>query len=284
MAIYQEFYGLKEAPFNVTSDPNFLFFSSHHREAFSHFLYSINERKGFFQLTGEIGSGKTTLCRAVLDRLDEKTKTAFILNPNLSVLQLLKAIVADFGIVTKVRSRMELIEGLNRFLIDQLTQGCNVVLIIDEAQNLSSAVLEQVRLLANLETHKEKLLQIALVGQPELREKLEDPSLCQLRQRIGVRYHIYPLEKEEIGPYIDHRLHVAGSNGRILFSPKAIDLIYHYSKGIPRLINMVCDKCLLAGYVYETFEITPSMTKRCLQELESPSKAPSSNESHSFGT
>lgn len=273
MAIYQEFYRLKEAPFNVTSDPNFLFFSRHHKEAFSHFQYGIKERKGFLQITGEIGSGKTTLCRALLDALDQKTKSAFILNPNLSALQLLKAILADFGIVSKSRIRADLMETLNQFMIQQLTEGCNIVVIIDEAQNLSPAVLEQIRMLSNLETHKEKLVQIALVGQPELRKKLEDPSLRQLRQRIGVRYHILPLEEDEVGSYIQHRLTVAGSNGRIHFVPKTVELIYRYSKGIPRLINMACDKCLLAGYVYEVYTITPDMAKRCLRELEDPSLA-----------
>lgn len=271
MTIYQEFYGLKEAPFSVTSDPNFLFFSRHHKEAFSHFLYGVKERKGFLQITGEIGTGKTTLCRALLDTLDPKTKSAFILNPNLSALQLLKAIVSDFGIVTKVRTRMDLIETLNQFLMQQLLEGNNVVLIIDEAQNLSPQVLEQVRMLSNLETHKEKLIQIALVGQPELRKKLEDPTLRQLRQRIGIRYHILPLEKDEVDRYIGHRLHVAGSDGRIRFGSRTVEYIYRYSKGIPRLINMVCDKCLLAGYVYETDDMTPEIAKRCIQELENPS-------------
>ncbi len=270
MAIYQEFYGLREAPFNVTSDPGFLFFSRHHQEAYSHIQYGIKERKGFLQLTGEIGSGKTTLCRALLDTLDEKTKTAFILNPNLTALQLLKAIVTDFGIVTRARTRMELIETLNQFLIEQLEKGYNVLVIIDEAQNLSAAVLEQIRMLSNLETPKDKLIQIALVGQPELRQKLEDPSLSQLRQRIGVRYHILPLDQDEVGPYIEHRLHIAGSNGQIRFKPKSVELIGRYAKGIPRLINMVCDKSLLAGYVYETFEMTPQIVQRCIQELELP--------------
>ena len=271
MAIYQEFYGLKEAPFSVTSDPNFLFFSRHHKEAFSHFLYGVKERKGFLQITGEIGTGKTTLCRALLDALDRKTKSAFILNPNLSARELLKAIIADFGMTSKARTRMELIDLLNQFLIQQLSEQNNVVLIIDEAQNLSPQVLEQVRMLSNLETHKEKLIQIALVGQPELRQKLEDPTLRQLRQRIGIRYHILPLEKDEVDQYIRHRLHVEGSNGRIQFTPKTVERIYQYSKGIPRLINMVCDKCLLAGYVYEMNEMTPEIVKRCIQELENPS-------------
>lgn len=272
MAIYQNFYGLKEAPFNVTSDPNFLYLSRHHQEAYSHLAYGIQERKGFLQITGEIGTGKTTLCRAFLNRLDQKTKTAFILNPNLSQVQLLQAIVDDLGLPCKRRTRMDLMATLNRFLIEQSKQGGNVVLIVDEAQNLSPQALEQIRLLSNLETEKEKLFQIVLVGQPELREKLEAQSLRQLRQRIGVRYHISPLELEDVGGYINYRLNVAGSEGKILFPRKSIDLIYHYSKGVPRLINTLCDKALLAGYVYETFQIHPEIVKRCIHELENPNR------------
>ena len=270
MAMYQDFYGLKEAPFNVTSDPNFLYLSRHHQEAYSHLAYGIQERKGFLQITGEIGTGKTTLCRALLNRLDQKVKTAFILNPNLSPVQLLQAIVGDFGLSSKHRTRMDLIKSLNQFLMEQANQGGNVVLIIDEAQNSSPEALEQIRLLSNLETEKEKLFQIVLVGQPELRNKLEDPSLRQLKQRIGVRYHISPLEVDDVTGYIHHRLNVAGSDGKILFPRRSIDLIYRYSKGVPRLINTVCDKALLAGYVYETFQIGPEIVKRCIQELEKP--------------
>ena len=268
MAIYKDFYGLKEAPFNVTSDPNFLYLSHHHQEAYSHLSYGLQERKGFLQITGEIGTGKTTLCRAFLNRLDHNVKTAFILNPNLSPVQLLQAIVNDLGLPAKRRTRIDLMTTLNHFLLEQANQGGNVVLIIDEAQNLSLEALEQVRLLSNLETEKEKLFQIVLVGQPELREKLEHRSLRQLKQRIGVRYHISPLSEDEVGGYIHYRLSVAGSEGKILFPRKSLDLIYRYSKGIPRLINQLCDKSLLAGYVYETFEIGPELVKRCMRELE----------------
>ena len=270
MALYQTFYGLKEPPFNVTSDPSFLYLSHRHQEAYSHLAYGIQERKGFLLLTGEIGAGKTTLCRAFLNRLDGKFKTAFILNPNLSQVQLLRAVVEDLGIPCKKKTRADLMNALNAFLIAQAHEGNNVVLIIDEAQNLSPEALEQVRLLSNLETEKEKLFQIVLVGQPELRQKLEEESLKQLRQRIGVRYHIAPLGQEDVGGYIEHRLAVAGSAGRILFPKRSLDLIYRYSKGVPRLINTLCDKALLAGYVYETFEIRPEIIKRCIQELENP--------------
>lgn len=270
--MYQEFYGLKEAPFNVTSDPNFLYLSRHHQEAYSHLAYGIQERKGFLQMTGEIGTGKTTLCRAFLNRLDQKVKTAFILNPNLSQVQLLQAIVDDLGLPSKRRTRVDLMTTLNQFLIEQSNQGGNVVLIIDEAQNLSPQALEQIRLLSNLETEKEKLFQIVLVGQPQLREKLEHENLRQLKQRIGVRYHISPLGLDDVTGYVHHRLNVAGSDGKILFPRKSIDLIYRYSKGVPRLINTICDKALLAGYVYETFQIGPEIVKRCIQELENPNR------------
>ena len=268
MAIYQGFYGLKEAPFNVTSDPNFLYLSRHHQEAYSHLAYGIQERKVFLQLTGDIGTGKTTLCRAFLNRLDHQVKTAFILNPNLSPVQLLQAIVDDLGLPSKRRTRMDLMKTLNQFLIEQSHQGGNVVLIIDEAQNLSPETLEQIRLLSNFETEKEKLFQIVLVGQPELRQKLEDHNLRQLKQRIGVRYHIQPLSEEEVGGYIHYRLSIAGSEGKVLFPRRSLHLIYRYSRGVPRLINQLCDKTLLAGYVYETFEIGPELVKRCIQELE----------------
>lgn len=266
--MYEKFYGLKERPFNVTADPNFLFFSKKHREAFDHLIYGIKERKGFLEITGEIGTGKTTLCRALISRLDEKTKTAFILNSNLPEVQLLLAIVTDLGLTVKPRTKINLLSELNRFLIDQLKGGSNVVLIIDEAQNLKAAQLEQIRLLSNLETDKEKLIQIVLVGQPELREKLDSPELEQLRQRISVKYHILPLDKTEVGDYICHRLHVAGSDEIVTFEPDAFGEIYEYSGGVPRLINLVCDRSLLLGFTMETKNITLDMIKRSVEEIE----------------
>jgi general secretion pathway protein A len=266
--VYREFFGLKEKPFNITSDPNFLFLSRVHKEAFAHLLYGIKERKGFLEITGEVGAGKTTLCRALLGRLDRKTKSAFIFNSTLPELELLEAILEDFGVVVTGRTKVSLLRQLNNFLIEELSGGNNVLLIIDEAQNLKVPMLEEIRMLSNLETEKEKLFQIILVGQPELKAKLNSPELKQLRQRISVRFHITPLEKDEIGDYIYHRLSVAGSGGGIHFSPDAVDRIYRFSGGIPRIINTVCDKALLAAYVAETRRITGDLVERSIREIE----------------
>lgn len=266
--MYERFFGLKEKPFNVTADPAFLFFSHRHKEAFSHLIYGIKERKGFLEITGDIGTGKTTLCKALLNSLDKNIKTALVLNPDLTKTQLLKMILQDLGIAVERNSGISLLTKLNEFLIQQLAQGNNVVLIIDEAQNLKASLLEQIRLLSNLETEKEKLLQIVLVGQPELREKLKLPALRQLRQRISVRYHILPLKKDEIETYIRHRLSVAGSATAVNFSNGAIEEIYRYSQGIPRMINILCDKALLCAFVRETKKINSEMIRQCISELE----------------
>jgi general secretion pathway protein A len=266
--MYRKFYKIQEKPFNVTSDPNFLYLSRKHREALSHLLYGIEERKGFLEVTGEIGTGKTTLCRALLNKLDGNTKTALILNPDLSQLQLLQAIVEDFGLTVEKKSKMHIFKQLNKFLLEQLSCGNNVVLIIDEAQNLKGPILEQIRLLSNLETEKEKLFQIVLVGQPELHKKLDAPQLQQLKQRIAVRYHIMPLERNEVKEYIEHRLAVAGSVGDIVFKDEAIDRIYSYSGGVPRLINILCDKALLLGFVLESKIIDANIIEKSIREIE----------------
>jgi len=265
--MYCQFYGLKERPFNVTSDPAFFFLSEKHKEALSHLLYGSTQRKGIIAITGEIGTGKTTLCRYFLDQLGAHTKTAFILNPYFSEAQLLEAIVKDFGIPVKDKSRLSLVDQLNRFLLRESDSGNNVVLIIDEAQNLKPPQLEQVRLLSNLETDKAKLLQIVLAGQPELNQKLHLPALRQLRQRVMVKYHIMPLERHEAGEYIDYRLDVAGSGGRISFSDEAVSRIFAFSRGTPRLINTLCDRALLAGFVAETYSIGINIIERCVEEL-----------------
>ncbi|MBN2453091.1 MAG: AAA family ATPase [Candidatus Omnitrophica bacterium] len=266
--MYREFFGLKEKPFSTTSDPNFLFLSRVHKDAFAHLLYGIRERKGFLEITGEIGAGKTTLCRALLSQLDVTTKSSFIFNANLPDVQLLRAIVEDFGIEVKGHNKVSLLKQFNSFLIEELSHGNNVVLIIDEAQNLKLSTLEEIRLLSNLETDKDKLFQIILVGQPELKKKLASPSLKQLRQRISVRFHITPLEKEEVGAYIQHRLAVAGSTGQIIFEPEAVEKIYSYSGGVPRIINTICDKSMLIAYVAETRNITVSMVEQSIHETE----------------
>lgn len=266
--MYLEYYKLRENPFNVTSDPSFLFMSKRHKEAFNHLLYGIKERKGFIEITGEVGTGKTTLCRALLNQLDQHTKAAFIFNSDLSQLQLLQAIVEDLGIKVEKKNKIELFGRLNSFLIEQLKKGNNVVLILDEAQNLGARTLEQMRMLSNLETEKEKLFQIILVGQPELRDKLNSPSLRQLRQRIGIRYHISPLERDEVAGYINHRLYIAGSDGSVHFTEDAIDRIYEYSGGVPRLINIVCDKALLLGFVLEAYIINSDIIEKSINEVE----------------
>ncbi|MBI4353414.1 MAG: AAA family ATPase [Candidatus Omnitrophica bacterium] len=267
--MYESFFSLNQKPFSITSNPSFLFLSQKHKEALACLTYGIQERAGFIEITGEVGTGKTTLCRALLHQLDEKTKSAYIFNSYLSESQLLQTIVDDLGIPAQKKTKGALFSELNRFLIEQLTLDNNVVLIIDEAQNLSHRLLDQIRMLSNLETDNYKLLQIILVGQPELSEKLKSPSLRQLRQRIAVRYHIGPLTLEELPLYIDHRLRQAGSNGSgPVFSEDAFQEIYEYSQGLPRLINVVCDKALLAAFVLDQKHVDGKIVKRAVAEIE----------------
>lgn len=266
--MYLEYYGLTEPPFNITPNPRFLFYSAKHREAFNHLLYGIRERKGFVQLTGEVGAGKTTLCRALLDQLGENFSTALILNPALDADQLIRAVGMEFGLNVKGLDRLETIAEINHFLLEQMAQGRDSVLIIDEAQNLTNDLLEQVRLLSNLETDERKLLQIVLMGQPELRERLNQHSLRQLRQRITVRYHLRSLKYFEVGQYIQHRLHISGGKGPPYFSASALWRIHRYSQGVPRLINALSDKCLLAGFVHARTKIDYWMVGKAIRELE----------------
>ncbi|OGV58815.1 MAG: ATPase [Lentisphaerae bacterium RIFOXYA12_FULL_48_11] len=266
--MYLEFYNLREYPFNITPDPRFLYFARHHKEAYDHLMYGIQNRKGFIELTGEVGSGKTTLCRAVLANLGKDVETALILNPSLTESQLLRAMLNDFGLEVKGRDRLAYIEKLNDFLLERNKEGTNVALVIDEAQDLSPEVMEQVRLLSNLETDQQKLIQIVMCGQPELEKRLSRPDLRQLRQRITVRYHIPPLTQEDVMMYIRHRLWVAGSDGRIVFDSGAIREVYKFSKGGPRLINAVCDNCMLAGFVARTNVIDTRCVKKAIQQLE----------------
>src|SRR5918996_2325121 len=219
--MYNELYGFRESPFNITPDPRFLFFSDRHREAFNHILFGIRERKGFIHVTGEVGAGKTTVCRAVLEELGPNVRTALILNPCLTSTQLLRAILTEFGLEAR-NDKVACLQVLNHFLLEQLALGNDVVLFIDEAQDLDFELLEQVRLLSNLETDQRKLLQIVLLGQPELREKLDERRLRQLRQRITVRYHLAPLSRQEVEQYIQHRLQVVGANGRPSFNRWAL--------------------------------------------------------------
>jgi len=266
--MYERFYGFREAPFNITPDPRFLFFSERHREAYNHLLFGIRERKGFIQLTGEVGAGKTTLCRALLEELGPEYHTALILNPVMTSTQLLRTVIAELGIELGRVDRIKCLDTLNAFLLEQVEAGRDVVLLIDEAQDLSAELLEQVRLLSNLETDQHKLLQIVLIGQPELREMLDERRLRQLRQRITVRYHLEPLSRSETERYIHYRLQVAGGNSRPSFSRWAVAGIHRYSGGVPRLINAVCDKALLAGYVAGTDHLRWRHVRRAVRELE----------------
>ena len=266
--MYRQFFSLKEKPFNITSDPSFLYLSRVHKEAFAHLTYGIKERKGFLEITGEVGAGKTTLCRALLNHLDINTKSAFIFNSTLPETQLFQTILEDFGVCVEKKTKASILRQFNNFLLEEFSKNNNVVLIIDEAQNLKISVLEELRILSNLETEKEKLFQMILVGQPELKEKLNAPNLKQLRQRIGVRFHITSLPVDEVGAYIYHRLKVAGSKGDINFADDALDVICKYSGGIPRLINTVCDKALLSAYVAETRHIDAVIIEKCIREIE----------------
>jgi general secretion pathway protein A len=265
--VYYDFYGFNEPPFNITPDPRFLFLSEQHQDALNHLLFGIHERKGFVQLTGEVGCGKTTLCRALFERLDENCVTGLIFNPMLSESQLLKAILVDFGVETSDDDYRNY-EILNEFLLNLAHEGRDAILVIDEAQDLPPNLLEQLRLLSNLETDSRKLLQLVLMGQPELKEILDRPALRQLRQRITVRYHLDPLDIYDVERYIQHRMTVAGGNGLPYFTPKAVKRVYRYSNGIPRLVNALADKALLGGFVYRTERITPKIVKIAERELE----------------
>ena len=266
--MYLDYYGLTEPPFDITPNPRFLFYSAKHREAFNHLLYGIRERKGFVQMTGEVGAGKTTLCRAMLEQLDERFSTALILNPVMSADELIKTIALEFCLPVHGLDRVDTLSVINNFLLHQVECGKETLLIIDEAQNLTEDLLEQVRLLSNLETDDRKLLQIILFGQPELRERLNSPRLRQLRQRITVRYHLLPLSRQEVSEYVRHRIHVSGGNGTPGFTRPALWRIHRYSRGIPRLVNAVCDKALLAGFVQQREQIDYRMVGEAVHELE----------------
>ena len=266
--MYLTYYNLREAPFNITPDPRFLFFSSKHQEAFNHLLFGIHERKGFIELTGEVGAGKTTVCRKLLEELGPNYKTALILNPCLNMDQLLQTVLMELDIQVYGLDRVFYLHALNEFVLEQANQGNDVVLIIDEAQDLSDEMLEQVRLLSNLETDHRKLMQIVLMGQPELRDKLAQPALRQLRQRITVRYHLGSLDLSETAYYVNHRLTLAGANGRPRFDESAIKLVHKYSGGVPRLINAVCDKALLAGFVTQSDTLNKKVVKLAIDELD----------------
>lgn len=267
--MYTSFFGFQEKPFNLTPDARYLFLSPHHKEALDHLLYGINERKGFVVITGGIGTGKTTLCRTLLRHLDTSTKTALIFNSFISDNELLKTIIQEFAIdmEQEAGSKKDYIDALNKFLLNNFSQGGNAVLLIDEAQNLSHTVLEQIRMISNLETEKEKLVQIVLVGQYELVELLATPSLRQLNERITVRYDLKALKHEDIKGYVEHRLVVAGGRGNVRFTNGAFKKAYAYSQGNPRRINTVCDRALLIAYAKEKHSISKGMISKAIRDI-----------------
>ena len=267
--MYQDFFGLREKPFALLPDPRFLYLSRCHREALAHLMYGIEQGEGFIEVVGQVGTGKTTLCRTLLERIGGSAETAYIFNPSRTESELLAAINREFGLPTAARSRSELIDELNRFLLAKKAAGRTVLLIIDEAQNLEVEVLEQIRLLSNLETDREKLLQIVLIGQPELEENLARTDLRQLNQRISVRWGLRPFAQEETSEYVNHRLRIAGMAAPGPFTPRALRRLHSVSGGIPRVINAIADRALLAAFAAGERRVTPRMVRIAARELPS---------------
>ncbi|MGD8548439.1 MAG: AAA family ATPase, partial [Desulfobacterales bacterium] len=265
--MYKNFFSFRERPFKLVPNPAYLFLSKSHEEVLAHLTYAVIQGDGFVEITGEVGTGKTTICRAFLENLDHNTKAAYIFNPSLNAIQLLRAIIDEFGIESDTDNIKDLIDRLNSFLIAKKSEGKNVILIIDEAQNLTKEVLEQLRLLSNLETAKDKLIQIILVGQPELEEKLDSHELRQLDQRITLRCQLAPLSYKEVRAYIQHRINIASLKTEIQFDAAAYRSIYQYSRGIPRLINIVCDRALLNAFVLNQEIISGKIAMAAIREL-----------------
>lgn len=266
--MYEKFYGFHDTPFRLTPDPRYLFLSAKHQEALGHLIYGVSEGSGVIVITGEIGTGKTTLMRTLMRDLDTEAVVAYIFNPALSALELLQAINTELGLPAASTSRRELVDCLNRFLLEQKAAGRRVVVVIDEAQGLEPAVLEQLRLLSNLETEREKLLQIILVGQPELREILARPELAQLNQRVTLRWHLETLDEQETAAYIRHRLRVAaGEHEPVTFARDALRAVHRFAYGLPRLINTVCHRALLVGYTREERDISRATVRQAIREL-----------------
>jgi general secretion pathway protein A len=275
--MYEDYYGFTEKPFSLTPDPKYLFKSASHASAFELLQYAVRRREGFVVITGDIGTGKTTLCRVLLEQVDRRTFTALVLNPFLAEEDLLRVILQEFGVVKREEikrgrlagvSKQEMIETLNEFLLSLRAIGAQALLIIDEAQNLPLQVLEQIRILSNLETEKEKLLQIVLVGQSNLKDLLRKPELRQLDQRVSIRYDLAPLGAEETAAYVQHRLSVAGGGAAVSFVPKALARVHRYTGGIPRVINLLCDRALLTAYSSHTTRVLPAFVEAAAAALE----------------
>ena len=266
--MYNSYFNLDENPFSIAPDPRFLYMSEQHREALAHLMFALKSEGGFVLLTGEVGTGKTTVCRCLLEQLPGDLNVAFVLNPKLTAGELLATVCdeLDADYPSGTTSIKTLVDAINRYLLDSHAVGRRTVLIIDEAQNLSTEVLEQIRLLTNLETNQRKLLQIVMLGQPELRELLARPELRQLSQRITARYHLGPLNRQEVTAYIDHRLGVAGYRKK-LFSEPVVGLIYRLTGGVPRLINVLCDRALLGTYVQGLDKVTVVTVKNAAKEV-----------------
>ncbi len=266
--MYTKYFGFNEKPFTLTPNPRFIYLSKHHKEAFAHLLYGINNHYGFIELIGEVGTGKTTVLRTLLGQLnDDNYRYAMIFNPCLTGVELLRSINHEFGLHSESTFVNELLEDLNRFLLAENSRGVTVVLVIDEAQNLSPEILEQLRLISNLETENDKLIQIVLAGQPELSALLNLPKLRQLNQRIAVRYRLRPMSMDETRTYIRHRMVVAGETGGVSFSYSALKLIHLYTRGLPRLINILCDRALLVSYGDELRRISAGTIIRAIREI-----------------
>ncbi|MEX2044775.1 MAG: AAA family ATPase [Opitutus sp.] len=266
--MYLSFYGFRELPFNITPDPRFLYLSPTHQEALQHLKFGVHERKGFTVLIGEVGCGKTTLCRRFLNELDHsRFDSALILNPRITETQMLKAILTELGETKLARSQNDLVAQVNRVLLERISRGRDIVLIIDEAQNLKVGVLEQIRLLSNLETDNQKLLQIVLMGQPELKEVLAREELRQLRQRILVHYELHPLSANDVAHYIQHRLTLAGGSGRPGFTSWALRAIHGGSGGIPRIVNNLCDKAMLSAFIRGSDEVNYWDVRRAIKDM-----------------
>jgi general secretion pathway protein A len=267
--MYKEFFGLRANPFNVNPDPRYLFLTHHTEEALACLTYGIQSRKGFVLLTGEVGTGKTTLINKLQEWLRlQQVATAFIFNSRMNTAQFLDYMMADFGIPYESKAKSQILLQFYNWLLDRYRAGEAAVLIVDEAQNLGDEVLEEIRMLTNLETHTEKLLQIVLVGQPELEQKLKQPNLRQLRQRLTLRAKTHPLTLEETKAYIRQRLRVAGSDGQQIFDPESVVLIHRYANGIPRIINLLCEHCLVSAFVDQQKVILPAVVDAVAQEFD----------------